>query len=48
MRDALVSNGVPGNNIQVRAFGEERPARPTEDGVREPLNRRTEVRITFR
>lgn len=47
VRDALVANGVPGDRIEVSAFGEDNPAKPTPDGVREPLNRRTEVRITF-
>jgi outer membrane protein OmpA-like peptidoglycan-associated protein len=48
VRDALVSNGIPAGVIEVAAFGESNPAKPTPDGVREPLNRRTEVRITFR
>jgi outer membrane protein OmpA-like peptidoglycan-associated protein len=47
VRDALVANGVPGDRIEISAFGEDNPAKPTADGVREPLNRRTEVRITF-
>ncbi|MBB5517420.1 OmpA family protein [Amphiplicatus metriothermophilus] len=47
VRDALIANGVPANRIQVSALGEDRPAKPTPDGVREPLNRRTEVRISF-
>ena len=47
VRDALIANGVPADRIQISAFGEDRPAKPTPDGVREPLNRRTEVRISF-
>lgn len=47
VRDALVANGVPADHIEVSSFGEDNPAKPTADGVREPLNRRTEVRITF-
>lgn len=47
VRDALVANGVPADRIDMSSFGEDNPAKPTEDGVREPLNRRTEVRISF-
>ncbi len=48
VRDALIANGIPADRIEVSAMGEDNPAKPTPDGVREPLNRRTEVRITFR
>jgi outer membrane protein OmpA-like peptidoglycan-associated protein len=47
VRDALIANGIPADRIDVAALGEDNPAKPTPDGVREPLNRRTEVRITF-
>lgn len=47
VRDALVANGVPAERIETSAFGEDNPAKPTPDGVREPLNRRTEVTISF-
>lgn len=47
VRDALIANGVPANMIETVAFGQTNLAKPTADGVREPLNRRTEVRITF-
>ncbi len=47
VRDALIANGVPADMIRTEAYGEDRPAKPTEDGVREPLNRRTEVTISF-
>lgn len=47
VRDALIANGVPADKIRTEAYGEDRPAKPTEDGVREPLNRRTEVTISF-
>lgn len=47
VRDALIANGVPANTIETVAFGQTNLAKPTPDGVREPLNRRTEVRITF-
>ncbi|MEQ8749268.1 MAG: OmpA family protein, partial [Amphiplicatus sp.] len=47
VRDALVANGVPAGIIDTTSFGEDNPAKPTPDGVREPLNRRTEVHISF-
>ena len=45
--DALVANGVPADTITTTAYGEDNPAQPTADGVREPLNRRTDVTISF-
>lgn len=47
VREALIANGISADMIRVESFGEDRPAKPTEDGVREPLNRRTEVVISF-
>ncbi|MEO0880909.1 MAG: OmpA family protein, partial [Pseudomonadota bacterium] len=47
VRDALIANGVPADRIETRAFGESNLAKPTPDGTREPLNRRTEVTISF-
>jgi outer membrane protein OmpA-like peptidoglycan-associated protein len=47
VRDALVARGVPASIISTDARGESDLARPTADGVREPLNRRTAVTITF-
>ena len=47
VRDALIANGIPADSIRVDSYGEDRPAKPTEDGIREPLNRRTEVVISF-
>lgn len=44
VRDALSARRVGVGSAQ--AFGETHPAVPTGDGVREPLNRRVEVRIT--
>ena len=41
--DKLVAAGLPAGSIQTQAFGESMPAVQTEDGVREPLNRRVEV-----
>jgi OmpA-OmpF porin, OOP family len=48
VRDALVARGVAAGSIRTEARGETDLARPTNDGVREPLNRRTAVTITFR
>ncbi|MEO1242933.1 MAG: OmpA family protein [Pseudomonadota bacterium] len=47
VRDALIANGVAADRIRTEAYGETNPATPTPDGVREPLNRRTEVTIAF-
>lgn len=47
VRDALIANGVSADRIRTEAYGETNPAKPTPDGVREPLNRRTEVTISF-
>jgi outer membrane protein OmpA-like peptidoglycan-associated protein len=48
VRDALAARGVPANVMRTEAHGETDLARATRDGVREPLNRRTAVTITFR
>jgi len=48
VRDALVARGVSAASIRTEAHGEADLARPTRDGVREPLNRRTAVTISFR
>jgi outer membrane protein OmpA-like peptidoglycan-associated protein len=48
VRDALVAGGLPAQIIRTEARGETDLARPTPDGVREPLNRRTAVSIAFR
>lgn len=47
VRDALVARGISANVISVEALGESNPARATGDGVKEPLNRRTEVEFSF-
>lgn len=41
----LVRLGVPGGSIATRADGETNPPIPTADGVREPGNRRVEIRM---
>jgi OOP family OmpA-OmpF porin len=45
VRDEMVRLGVPASAISINAYGESRPAVPTPDGVREPLNRRVEIVI---
>ncbi len=47
VREALVANGVPADRIRTEAYGETNLAKATADGVREPLNRRSEVVISF-
>ena len=47
VRDALIANGVPADRIETQAYGEANLAKPTPDGTREPLNRRTNVTISF-
>jgi len=47
VRDALVARGVAASAMTTQARGETQLARQTADGVREPLNRRTAVTITF-
>jgi outer membrane protein OmpA-like peptidoglycan-associated protein len=46
--DALVARGIGAGSITRQARGETDLARATRDGVREPLNRRTAVTISFR
>ncbi|QGZ96916.1 OmpA family protein [Terricaulis silvestris] len=48
VRDAMVSRGFAAGAIRTEARGESALARATADGVREPLNRRTAVTISFR
>ena len=43
VREALVNLGFPANGIATEAKGENDPLVPTEDGVREPQNRRVEI-----
>jgi outer membrane protein OmpA-like peptidoglycan-associated protein len=45
--DALTARGIPATAIARSARGETELARATRDGVREPLNRRAAVTITF-
>jgi OOP family OmpA-OmpF porin len=45
VRQQLLDFGVPETNISYFAFGESDPLVPTEDGAREPKNRRVEIFI---
>jgi len=47
VRDALIAQGIPSSIISTNAQGENNLAKSTADGVREPLNRRTEITIRF-
>ena len=46
--DALTAAGLPGAIISADAAGESNLDKPTKDGVREPLNRRSVVTVQFR
>ncbi len=45
VKDALVKAGYPANRIAIEAKGEADPIVPTEDGVRQPQNRRAVVQF---
>ncbi|MEM8770452.1 MAG: OmpA family protein [Pseudomonadota bacterium] len=47
VREALIANGISADRIRSEAYGESNLAKATPDGVREPLNRRSEVVISF-
>jgi outer membrane protein OmpA-like peptidoglycan-associated protein len=47
VRDALVAAGIPAASITTEGKGETELDKATRDGVREPLNRRTAVTISF-
>ncbi|MCE3233005.1 MAG: OmpA family protein [Rickettsiaceae bacterium] len=48
VKQELVKLGVDANNIQTEAKGESSPLVPTEDGVKEPQNRRAEVTFSYK
>jgi OmpA-OmpF porin, OOP family len=48
VRDALTARGMSASAIRMEARGESDLANATRDGVREPLNRRSAVTISFR
>ena len=43
----LIAGGVEASSVTIEAFGETQPAVPTDDGVREPANRRVEIDTAF-
>jgi OOP family OmpA-OmpF porin len=45
VREALITGGVTADQITVSGRGEEEPAVPTADGVKEQANRRVEIII---
>jgi OOP family OmpA-OmpF porin len=45
VKEALVHDGVPASAIKVIGKGETQPLLPTDDGVREPQNRRVEIMV---
>jgi len=45
VRAALIDRGVDPRQILIAAYGEDRPAVPTRDGVRLPANRRVEITL---
>lgn len=45
VEEALLAAGVPKDMLHYFAFGESDPQQPTDDGQREPLNRRVEIFI---
>lgn len=47
VRDYLISNGFEPDVFELFARGASEPAVPTAAGVREPLNRRTEIMVFF-
>ncbi len=47
VRDALIAQGIGASMISIEGRGENSLAKSTPDGVREPLNRRSEITIMF-
>jgi outer membrane protein OmpA-like peptidoglycan-associated protein len=45
VKDRLVSLGVPSRNVTVNWKGESQPLVKTNDGIKEPQNRRTEIKV---
>ena len=45
MKAALGKTGIATETIETAARGESQPLVPTEDGIREPQNRRVEIVI---
>jgi OOP family OmpA-OmpF porin len=45
VRRQLIKSGIPVQMIEAHAFGEMRPRKGTQDGKREPANRRVEITV---
>ncbi|MGI9420907.1 MAG: OmpA family protein [Geminicoccaceae bacterium] len=43
----LIAGGIDAGSVTIEAFGETQPAVLTDDGVREPANRRVEIESAF-
>jgi OOP family OmpA-OmpF porin len=43
--DQLIEAGIAVDDVEIRSYGESRPAIITPDGTEEPLNRRVEIRV---
>ena len=43
----LIAGGVDASSVTIEAFGETQPVVQTDDGVREPANRRVEIETAF-
>ena len=43
----LIGSGLPAVAVAFEAYGETRPAVATEDGIREPANRRAEIEVMY-
>jgi outer membrane protein OmpA-like peptidoglycan-associated protein len=43
----LIAGGIEASRVTIEAFGETQPAVPTDDGVREPANRRVEIDTAY-
>ena len=44
---SLIAGGVEASSVTIEAFGESQPAVATDDGVREPANRRVEIDAAY-
>ncbi len=45
--DVLIANGVPGETIRIRGYGETQPVAPNDTAAEKALNRRVELTITI-
>lgn len=45
--ERLIAGGVEASSVTIEAFGESQPVVATDDGIREPANRRVEIDTSF-